>query len=338
MRAKVTSFDIAEKAGVSQSTVSRALSDSPLVSLETKARVHAAAKELNYKVDKNASNLRRQSSNTIALLLFEESSSGTDSINPFYLSMLGAITRACSNQGYDLLVSFQELGTDWFSEYEDAHKADGLILLGYGGYLDYQQKLVELENQGTHFVRWGDTSTTAPGITIGCDNFEGGRQISEHLLERGRKQIAFIGDISDDSPELKQRYLGYQKTLNDNGLHCAQSLQFNAEVTEHSGYLATKKLIASGQSFDAVFAACDYIALGAMRALQESGYTIPTDVSVAGFDDVAIAKHSRPALTTAIQDPNEAGKRMVKTLLKLIRNEPCQSHTLETRLAIRGSC
>ena len=111
MKEKATSFDIAHLAGVSQSTVSRALNDSPLVNIATRQKVQEIARELNYQVDKNASNLRRQRSSTIALLLFEDPTSDDSLVNPFFLAMLGSITKACAAKGYDLLVSFQNLDT-----------------------------------------------------------------------------------------------------------------------------------------------------------------------------------------------------------------------------------
>ena len=140
MKSKATSFDIAYQAGVSQSTVSRALRNSPLVNEETRLKVQAIAKALNYKVDKNASNLRTQQSATIALLLFEDPTSDDSMINPFFLSMLGSITRACSAKGYDLLVSFQQMENDWHADFEDSNKADGIILLGYGDFENYKEK------------------------------------------------------------------------------------------------------------------------------------------------------------------------------------------------------
>ena len=170
MKGKATSFDIAYRAGVSQSTVSRALRGSPLVSLDTRKKIQAIAKELNYKVDKNASNLRRQHSVTLALLLFEDPSPDDSLINPFFLSMLGSLTRACARQGYDLLVSFQQLSEDWHAEYQDSHKADGLILLGYGDYVEAREKLQHLVEQGTHFVRWGAVVDGQPDISIGCED------------------------------------------------------------------------------------------------------------------------------------------------------------------------
>jgi len=139
-----TSFDIAAIAGVSQPTVSRALSGSPSVSEETRRRVLAAAEQLNYKVDKNASGLRRQQAKTLALLFFEEAPDHSE-INPFYLSLLGPMVRRCADRGYDLLISFQQLSSDWHVDYEDSRKADGIILLGYGDYLQYRPRLEELE-------------------------------------------------------------------------------------------------------------------------------------------------------------------------------------------------
>src|SRR3989337_2574801 len=150
-----TSFDIAALAGGSQPTVSRALSGNPSVSAQTRARVLAAAQQLNYKVDKNASGLRRQQSRTLALLFFEEHSDDGALINPFYLSMLGPMVSKCALLGYDLLSSFQQLSSDWNVDYEDSRKADGIILLGYGDYLQYQPLLQRLGPGGNPFLRLG---------------------------------------------------------------------------------------------------------------------------------------------------------------------------------------
>ena len=138
---RITSFDIAEKAGVSQATVSRALRGDPSVSEDTRRRVEAAAATLNYTVDKSASSLRGRLTGTLALLFFEDPTPDDSHINPFFLSMLGSITRACAQQGYDLLISFQQFSTDWHADYADSKKADGIILLGYGDYLAYRARL-----------------------------------------------------------------------------------------------------------------------------------------------------------------------------------------------------
>ncbi|HFB66718.1 MAG TPA: LacI family transcriptional regulator [Aeromonadales bacterium] len=339
MKERSTSIDIAHRAGVSQSTVSRALRDSPLVNPETKNKIKEIAKQLNYKVDKNASNLRSQLSGTIALLLFEEHTDDESHMNLFFLSMLGSVTRACAANGYDLLVSFQQLSDDWHADYEDCHKADGIILLGYGDYTDYKEKLLKLEKQGTHFVRWGDAKEDQPGLSIGCNNVQGGYDITLHLINLGRKNIAFIGHVSKASPEFRDRYKGCVKAITEQlEVEVNHKLQFDAIATEQSGYLATQQLITSGEKFDAIFCACDLIAIGAMKALRENNFSIPEDISIVGFDDIPLANFTRPALTTVQQDTLLAGNLLVDSILSLIRNESVKTTMLPSKLIIRDSC
>ena len=197
-----TSRDIAEIAGVSQATVSRALRNSPLVREETRERIQRIARELNYFVNRNAAGLRSQQSNTIALLLFDETEGTEVQINPFFLSMFGYITRSAAALGYDVLVSLQQLSDDWHIEYQASNRADGLILLGYGDYIKYREKLTALANANTRFVIWGATINEQPGHSVGCDNVDGGYQATKHLLQQGRRKIAFLGSTSRRSPEL----------------------------------------------------------------------------------------------------------------------------------------
>ncbi|TMO25326.1 LacI family DNA-binding transcriptional regulator [Pseudoalteromonas sp. S4741] len=337
MKGKATSFDIAHYAGVSQSTVSRALRNSPLVNDETRRRVHDIAKKLNYKVDKNASNLRTQQSSTLALLLFEDPTSDESQINPFFLAMLGSITRACAKEGYDLLVSFQSASADWQADYEDSHRADGIILLGYGDYIDFQPKFNTLLEQNTKFVCWGASVDNRPDLTISCDNYGGGKLAAEHLLAHSRKDCAFIGDASDHSPEFFARFNGFKDALQQNGITLNDRKIANAISTEESGYHATRSLIANNITFNALFAASDLIAIGAIRALKEANINVPKDVAVIGFDNISIASYINPPLTTIEQNTTIAGQMLVENLLKLIRGEQLQSTLLPPRLIARGS-
>ncbi|NMP32277.1 LacI family transcriptional regulator [Thalassotalea sp. M1531] len=338
MKSKATSFDIAYRAGVSQSTVSRALRNSPLVNEETRLKVQAIAKELNYKVDKNASNLRSQQSSTLALLLFEDPTNDDSLINPFFLSMLGSITKACSDKGYDLLVSFQQMNDDWHAEFEDSNKADGIILLGYGDFLDYEEKLIQLIEQDTRFVRWGADVESLPIVSVGCDNFHGGYQLTEHVIMNGRKEFAFIGEASSHAPEFFDRYLGHCKALKDHKLAVDETKQFDAISTEESGYKAAESLIKSGAKFDALFGASDLIAIGAMRALLDNNYKVPEDVAIVGFDDIPMASFTFPPLTTAKQNTKLAGELLVESLIKLINEEEVKTTLMPTSLIVRKSC
>lgn len=337
IKGKVTSFDIAHLAGVSQSTVSRALRGSPLVNEETRRRIQAAVDELNYKVDKNASGLRAKHTGTLALLLFEDPTADESHINPFFLSMLGSITRACAQRGYDLLISFQQFSRDWHADYADSKKADGIILLGYGDYLATRDKLQKLVDQGTRCVRWGAVLPDQPDVSVGCDNVSGGRDITAHLLVQGCRRIAFLGDASSHYPEFFDRYRGYVRALSDAGLDAESLLQVNAESTERSGYEALETLLARGVAFDAVFAASDLIAIGAMRALADHGLRVPDDVALAGFDDIPMASFVNPPLTTVLQDTKLAGEILVDNLLALIHGQPAESGMLPAKLIVRKS-
>ncbi|HBK45591.1 MAG TPA: LacI family transcriptional regulator [Xanthomonadaceae bacterium] len=337
IKGKATSLDIAYLAGVSQPTVSRALRGSPMVNAETRKRILDIARQLNYKVDKNASSLRLRNAGTLALLFFEDPTTDDSLINPFFHSMLGSITRACALRGYDLLVSFQQLSTDWQADYEDSNKADGIILLGYGDYLEARHRLQRLVEQGTHFVRWGAALPGQPGISIGSDNYQGGLDITRHLLQEGARRIAFLGHASNHYPEFFERYRGHADALREAGIQAQAQLQADAITTEQSGYDAARALLDRGVGFDAVCAASDLIAIGAMRALHEHGLRIPEDVAVAGFDDIPIAGSMTPALSTVQQDTKQAGSLLVESLIALIRGEPADNRTIPTRLVLRNS-
>lgn len=335
---KPTSFDIAYRAGVSQPTVSRALRGSKSVSLATQEKIRAIARELHYTVDKNASSLRSQRANTIALLFFEDPTPDDSHINPFFLTMLGSITRQCANRGLDLLISFQRMEDDWHVQYQDSHRADGLILLGYGDYTLYESRLSDLVSHGTHFVRWGSVREDNIGTTVGSDNFSAGRMAGEHLLDCGRRRIAFLGQADDHYPEFADRFAGLCAALREAGNPPNLRLLRDAITTEESGHEAAQALIESGIEFDAIFAASDLIAMGAMRALAEAGRSVPGDVAIVGFDDIPAASMASPPLTTLMQDMNGAGRLLVDTLIASLDDAPLPTPTLPARLIIRKSC
>ena len=331
-----TSLDIAQLAGVSQSTVSRALRGDPMVNAKTRDKVRDIARQLDYTVDKNASNLRLQQTRTLALLFFEDPTSDESNINPFFLSMQGSIARACSERGYDLLVSFQQMSRNWHAEYTGSHKADGLILLGYGDFLAYRGKLDALTASGTRFVRWGAMLPPQFGVSIGSDNPLGGRIVTEHLIAQGRRRIAFLG-APEHSPEVMERYRGHEEALRLAGIAIDPALRIDAVTTEQSGHDAVLSLLDGGVAFDAVFGASDLIAIGAMGGLAARGLRVPADVAVAGFDDIAMARSVSPSLTTVVQDTRRAGRLLVEALINLIEGKPVHSTRLPTQLTVRHS-
>ena len=330
-----TSRDIADIAGVSQATVSRALRNSPLVREETRARIQQIARDLNYFVNRNAARLRTHQSNTIALLLFDDNDTR---MNLFFLSMLDSITRSAARLGYDVLLSLQQLTADWHIEYQASHRADGLILLGYGDYAEYREKLAALAAANTRFIIWGPLVEDQPGHSFGCDNESGGYQATSHLLGLGRRRIAYIGRRASRSPEHVARYQGYARALREAGIDPDDSIRVPADNSETQGYHAAQELIERGAAFDALFASTDLIAIGAMRAIQKAGLRIPEDIAVVGFDDMPLAAYVTPGLTTVQQNARLGGDALVEGIINLIEGGAIESRMMAPKLIVRESC
>ncbi|MEJ0087259.1 MAG: substrate-binding domain-containing protein [Pseudomonadota bacterium] len=337
MGVRPTSIDIAILAGVSQPTVSRALSGHPEVNELTRKRIEKIARDLNYRIDKNASNLRLQLTNTIAVLFFQDPAADNPQINPLFLAMLESITKASASEGYDLLISFQQFPEDSTQDFECTRKADGVILLGYGDYGNYQPRLRKLVEAGANFVRWGPILENEPVISIGSDNLQGGYEVTRHLLARGRRRMAFLGHVTHHYPEYFDRYRGYERALTEARLPALSALQVDAIATEEAGFLAAKSLMKRRIEFDAIVAASDLIAIGALRAIQASGLDVPRDVSIVGFDDMPAARLTNPPLTTVLQDTRRGGELLVETLLGKILGKPVVSSVVPTRVVVRKS-
>mgnify|MGYP001816998479 FL=1 len=333
-----TSRDIAEIAGVSQATVSRALRNSPLVRPETRERIQKIARELNYFVNRNAAGLRTHHSNTIALLMFDETGGDETQINPFFLSMLGHITTCAADLGYDVLVSMQQLSDDWHIEYQASHRADGLILLGYGDYVSYREKLDALAAANTRFIIYGAFAADQPGLSLGCDNVKGGRIATDHLLGLGRRRIAILGDTSRRHPEFASRYDGHALALRAAGIDVDPALKVFADNTEVDAFRAVRAFLDSGIEVDALFAVTDVLAIGAMHAIADSGRQVPQDISVVGFDDLPRAAYVNPPLTTVQQNIREAGEGLVRMIVGRVEGEDVESSRLDPKLIVRQSC
>ena len=328
--------DLARLAGVNVSTVSRALNDSPLVKPGTKAEILRIADEVGYSVNAAARNLRRQSSETLALVIPLRPGSGETISDPFFLEMVGAVSQAASRRGYDLLVSTPEDETA-IAERRllQTGRADGLIIIGQAGREDRLNSISALENR---IVVWGGRREQTRYTLVGSDNVEGGRLATAHLLALGRRRILFIGDTA--LPEVALRHAGYLAAHDDagvatvGGLHIATG--FGHQVREVVPRL--RDTLEEGLVIDGVVAASDALAIAAMDALKQAGRSVPGDVSVVGYDDVAQAAMARPALTTVSQNIREGGELLVDTLLAKLDGEEVGSRLTRTELVVRESC
>lgn len=326
--------DIAKLAGVSKSTVSRALSDSPLVNSKTKERIVKIAKEKNYRLNTAARNFRLKETLTIAVLLPSAAEADWKLSDPFFLEMLGCIAEALDDRGHQLLLSRtlpQEAG--WIEEFIINRSADGMILIGQGSQHEALNLLAE--SYGAISV-WGaklDSQQLYP--VVGTDNHLGGFRATEHLLQKNRKRIVFLG--YNDLPEIQLRYNGYLAALKKYNIEFDPSLVKTADLSSHNSYLAMQELIPMGTKFDAIFAVSDVHAMSAIRALRNSGLSVPKDISVVGYDDISLSSYYNPPLTTIHQNRSIGAKILVDNLLEAIAGNKPEAIVLNPELIVRES-
>ena len=332
---RVTSFDVAAEAGVSQSTVSRALAGDPVVSEATRSRVAEAALKLNYHVDENAARLRTGRTGTLAVVVICRPGEDRKDLNPFTYALLGTICAAASARGYETLVSFQDSPGNLAGRYEEARKADGLIVIGTtqnSAAWDYYR---ELGASGMHWVCWGSPYDELEWIR--SDNHQGAALAAQHLLGAGCTRIACIASLDSLQRQFKERYDGYAAAVRAAG-HQPWLVEIADGLTrEDQGRQAVADLIASTRKFDAVFAVCDELALGALRALTEAGLRVPQDTALIGFDGTRAAAQAMPPLSTIEPDFAAAGAMLVDKLLAGIAGEPHDACRVPVRLVARAS-
>lgn len=325
--------DIARQAGVSISTVSRALNDSPAVKRRTKQAIWKIAREHDYDFRENMPKGPIGAEATIAVVVPAPQARETRVADPFFLELLAGIAEAARERNADLLISHLSPNSGEDLEYALAtSRAAGVIFIGQSSLHHTFNKLASRENR---FVVWGASLPDAQYCSIGSDNVLGGQRATSHLARLGRRRILFLGDIV--APEMEQRHRGYRQALDKAGLPYDEELTVSAHFDVHSAEAATRSAIDSGVAFDAVFAASDLIAIGAMRALVRTGHSIPEDVSVVGYDNIPASRYVTPRLTTIDQDANLAGRMLVSKLIDSKGETPTSDRT-DTSLLIRESC
>ncbi len=334
-KAKVTAFEIAKIAGVSQPTVSRALRGDKSVSEATRQRVIDVAAKMNYSVDLNASRLRTQRTNIIALVIICREGEDRANVNPFYLSLLGCIAAASADYGYGLIVSFQGGARPLISDFEDSRQADGVIVIGSGKNTDAWRHFANAGKQGKAIVGW--TSPQAGMTSYTSDNFEGGRIATEHLIQQGRRKIVFLGPVETQQSQFEERRHGYLAALRAHDIAPIIVPVVGEQTREKEAYDAVAALHKAETPFDAIFGANDFIALGAMQYLQECGVRIPDEVALVGFDGIRAGNFSNPVLSTIEQDYEAAGTLLVRNLVAMIKGQEPDTMTVPVHLMVRQS-
>jgi DNA-binding LacI/PurR family transcriptional regulator len=327
---KTTLEDLAKLAGVSVSTVSRALNDHALISTRTKQRVWALARDHDYPFRASMPNAPIGAEGSIAIVTPFTRGRPLPLSHPFFLELLASIGEAARARDCDFTVSHVAAAS-----YEDlvhattTSRASGVIFLGQAALHEAFNRLVDTS---ARFVVWGAHLPGQLYRSVGSDNVQGGRRATLHLARRGRRRILFLGG---NDPEAMQRRRGYVDALAECGIKADPQLIAQAEFELESAEAATAHML-ENLSFDAIFAASDLMALGAMRALRRAGLSVPDDISVVGYDDMLLARLSTPTLTTIRQDTYEAGRLLVSAIL-----DPSRASgrgILPTELIVRESC
>lgn len=329
-----TMADIARLAGVSTSTVSRALSSHPSIPEVTRERIVAIARAHDYRVNLRARNLRLKRSYTVAAVFPQGEKSRRLMSDPFYLEIMGAISDELSLHGYDLLISRAQ-GTEeaWISRYVLDKRADGLLVLerdveGVG--------VAILEEAGVPFVVWGPTLPGQRYPSVGGDSVRGAILAVRHLAGLGRRRIGFVGG-DRTMIETTLRHRGYREGLNEAGFDYDATRVVDTDYTPEQARRAVETLVARCPDLDALLFCSDLMAVVALETLRRLGRRVPDDVAVVGYDDIPLASHCVPALTTVRQEIYEGGRLMVRKLLALLAGEGATAEMLPIALKVRAS-
>lgn len=325
--------DIARLAGVSVSTVSRALNGSELVTAETRQRVAELARSLNYSINSGARNLRLQENKTVAVVVPYDAKSRQHISDPFFLSIVGAIADALTDRGYEMLLSRVDaerldLAARWF----DSGKAIGVVLIGQWRHHD---QLNEMAARKLPLVVWGGELPQQLYCSVGGDNVLGGTLATRHLLGLGCRRIAFVGDARLPEPWLRRQ--GYAQALREAGLAVDPALELAAPFEPGVASAVVHEFCAAQRDFDAVLCCSDVLALLTIQALRAAGRRVPDDVAVVGYDDMPLAAYCDPPLTTVHQPVAQAGEALVEALLAQLRGERIGPRTLPVHLTLRAS-
>lgn len=323
--------DIARMAGVSSSTVSRALSGSALIPEATRERILELARSLNYQVNVGAANLRKRSVQTVGVVMLGDSMQAIS--DPFILNLFGSIADALDEQGYSVLLTrLNDSRQAQMQALVTSGQVAGLVVIGQ---LTWHEHLNRLFHAGLALSVWGAALPDAAYPVVGGDNEQGGYLAAAHLLSRGCRKIAFWGDI--DHPEAGLRYAGYLRAHREAGVTPDARLRQSVLFGEPMLMQVVQDWLSQDLAFDGVFVTSDVAAIALISALNARGIDVPRDVKVVGYDDIDMAGHVFPSLTSIRQPTQLAGKALVTLLNELQSGQAKRSVILPTELIERDS-
>lgn len=311
-----TISDVARLAGVSPSAVSIYLNNRPGIGADTQIRIAEAIEELDY-VPRNSGS-RNKSSGFIGLIVEQLPSSLTG--DPFYAEVSSGIQQEAENLGYNIAISVVNEPPKSLPRLVEEDSVAGVLAIGGGDITDQFLRLITDYNMP--LVTVDNESYSLPLNNIVVDSYRGGYLAVQHLIDLGHQRIAIIRG-PDKYKSLTKRYHGYLYAMIESGLGVDSTLiqESLSKGVPNKGYLEMRELLKHDNPPTAVFAVSDRTALGAISALEESGLSVPNDMSVVGFDDIPPHTYSKPALTSVTSERSQMGRLAMQRLHKII-NEP----------------
>ncbi|MFC0622737.1 LacI family DNA-binding transcriptional regulator [Kribbella deserti] len=321
---------VAARAGVSKSSVSRVINGEPTVAPEIRQIVLRAVNELGYVPNGAARNLVTQRTNTIAIIV-SDPPAGLVSDDPMFAMVVRAASRELEAAGkqVSLVLAGSPESRLRVEQYVAAGHVDGAMLVSMDG---ADPLPAMLARTGIPVVSHGRLATDLMPW-VDNDNVGGATKAVQHLLDRGRQRIATISGPLD-MPAAQDRLAAYRDTLKDTGRRSIVAL---GDFTRISGADAMRQLLDDDPDLDAVFAANDLMAIGALRTLREAGRRVPDDVAVVGFDDIEAASYTAPPLTTVRSPMGDQATRTVQLLLSLFKDGSAEPVLLPTEVVVRES-
>jgi len=323
--------DVAELAGVSTATVSRALSGLPGVREPLRGNVLDAARRLGYQPNRAARDLRARSNRTIGVLI-------PDIENPFFTSVVRGIEETLQATGYTLLLANYNEDPEREAAHLATFRAGGVGGLLFAASREPAPLYEQFADSGIPMVAVSRAHKKLRVDQVTVDNRDGAQNATAHLIGRGHKRIALITGPAELNTA-RERRLGYEDALREAGVAMDERMIVHCDFRQSSGHEAMLRLLGASLRPTAVFAASNLLTLGALQAIHESELDIPTQIAVIGFDEMAWAMSLRPPLTTVAQPALDVGRTAAELLLDRIRkpDQPRKQMVLETTLIVRAS-
>ena len=324
--------ELAQLAGVSPGTVSRALAGKTLVNPQTRERIQTLAREHGFRLNQMASRLRTQRTGVIGVVFPLGHENRQHISDPFFMSLFGYLADELTESGHDIMLSRVIPGdTEWLDRIVDSGMLDGALVIGQS---DQSAVIDSVAARYLPLVVWGSHRPDQVHCTVGVDNRLGGRLAAERLLAIGKTRLAFLGETR--GPEIADRLAGVRDAIAGRG-DVTLRVMPTPLSSEAMAEQVAEQLAELGDDLDGIVAASDVIAMMVLRVLHELGARVPQGIAVVGFDDLPLATRTVPQLTTVRQDIAAGAKAMVGALMQRIAGVAAPATILQPELIIRES-